>query len=85
MSSYFTISSSINYFLAIPKELGFQKLFLMMDRGYMSREALNALKKDNKFAVMCPSNLVFVRELIAANRQEIKDRENHYISSENIY
>lgn len=71
--------------LSKAKELGFQKLFLMMDRGYMSREALNALKKDNKFAVMCPSNLVFVRELIAANRQEIKDRENHYIPSENIY
>ena len=65
-------------------DLGFQHLFLMMDRGYMTKETLEALRKDT-FAVMCPEGLLFTKEIIARNRTIIKDCEQFYIASEDIY
>lgn len=66
------------------KELGFEHLFLMMDRGYMSKECLKALATE-KFGVMCPDGLLLTKELIDKNRDIIKDNEDYYINEENIY
>lgn len=66
------------------EDLGFQKLFLMMDRGYCSKNALNALK-NQEFAVMASGRLTIVHEVIKEYRQEIKDNESHYIPVEDIY
>lgn len=65
-------------------DLGFQHLFLMMDRGYMTKETLEALREDT-FGVMCPEGLLFTKEIIARNRTIIKDCEQFYIASEDIY
>ena len=66
------------------KELGFEHLFLMMDRGYLSKECLKALETE-KFGVMCPDGLTFTKELINKNKDIIKDNENYYIEEEDIY
>lgn len=67
-------------------DLGFEHLFLMMDRGYMSTENLKELKRaHHQFAMMCPDNLQLVKELISRHREVIKDNESYYIDSEDIY
>lgn len=68
------------------KELGFEHLFLVMDRGYMSKENLQILKREHhKFGMMCPDSLLLVKELINKHREELKDNELYYIDTENIY
>lgn len=59
------------------KELGFERLFLMMDRGYMSKECLKALESE-KFGVMCSDGLLFTKNLIEQNSKIIKDNECYY-------
>lgn len=66
------------------KDIGFNHLFLMMDRGYMSKENLKALRQE-QFGIMCPGGLKLSENLILQYRLTIKDQEEHYISSENIY
>ena len=66
------------------KDIGFKKLFLMMDRGYFSQKALRAVGEYD-FAIMCPETLQMVRQLFKECSAEIKDSEKYYISEENIY
>ena len=66
------------------KDLGFKKLFLMMDRGYFSQKSLEAVGEYN-FAIMCPDSLQIVKQLFKDYSAEIKDSEKYYISEENIY
>lgn len=66
------------------KDLGFRKLFLMMDRGYFSQRSLGAVDEYN-FAIMCPETLQMVKQLFREYSSEIKDCEKYYISEENIY
>ena len=66
------------------KDLGFSKLFLMMDRGYFSQKALDSMEEYN-FAIMCPETLQMVKQLFKEHSAGIKDSEKHYISEENIY
>ena len=66
------------------KDLGFKKLFLMMDRGYFSQKSLDAVGEYN-FAIMCPDSLQIVKQLFKDYSAEIKDSEKYYISEENIY
>jgi transposase len=66
------------------EDLGFKKLFFMMDRGYCAQGVVDALK-DQSFAVMCTENLLFVKNLIRTYAATIKDREQYYIPEENIY
>ena len=64
--------------------LGFQKIFLMMDRGYFSQEVIDSLK-EYLFGISCPSSLDFVKKLINDTAILIKDNENVYIPEHNIY
>ena len=66
------------------KDLGFKKLFLMMDRGYFSQKSLDAVGEYD-FAIMCPESLQMVKQLFKEYSAEIKDSEKYYISDENIY
>ena len=66
------------------KDLGFKKLFLMMDRGYFSQKSLEAVNEYD-FAIMCPESLQMVKQLFKEYSAEIKDSEKYYISDENIY
>ena len=66
------------------EDLGFKKLFFMMDRGYCTQGVVDAMK-DQSFAFMCTGNLLFVKELIGTYASEIKDREQYYIPEENVY
>lgn len=50
----------------------------------MTKETLEVLREDT-FAVMCPEGLLFTKEIIARYRTIIKDREQLYIASEDIY
>ena len=66
------------------KDLGFKKLFLMMDRGYFSQKSLESVNEYD-FAIMCPESLQMVKQLFKEYSAEIKDSEKSYISDENIY
>lgn len=66
------------------KDLGFKKLFLMMDRDYFSQKSLESVNEYD-FAIMCPKSLQMVKQLFKEYSAEIKDSEKNYISEENIY
>ena len=66
------------------KDLGFKKLFLMMDRGYFSQQVIDSLS-DMKFGLMCPDSLTLVKDVITAYADSVKDNEDHYILEENVY
>ena len=66
------------------QDLGFRKLFLMMDRGYFSQKAIDSAGEYN-FAIMCPETLQMVKQLFKEYSAEIKDSEKYYINEENIY
>ena len=66
------------------QNLGFQKLFLVMDRGYCSHAAINKLK-EMTFSVMCPESLTLTSSLITTYSEKIINREEFYISQEDAY
>ena len=66
------------------RDLGYRKLFVMMDRGYYSRETIGALS-DMEFGLMCPDTLSLVDEMINAHASEIRDNESCFIAGENAY
>lgn len=66
------------------KDLGFKKLFLMMDRGYFSQKSLESMD-EYSFAIMCPESLQMVKQLFKDYSAEIKDSEKYYLSDENVY
>lgn len=67
-------------------QLGFEKLFLMQDRGYFSQGNLGCL--DNLgigYGMIMPETADFVGELIDTNLNAIKLKEECYIEYEDIY
>ena len=77
-------------------DLGFQNLFMVMDRGYCTKIVVNAINKmceeqdsqyhgKMEFAVSCPDNLKFVKDLIRDYSDEVVDNELNYIYSESAY
>lgn len=78
--------SQTPFTLAKASSLGFRKLFLMMDRGYFSASAAKAFTSmDMEFAVMSPSHVKAAQDLIDAYKDEVMNREQHYIVGEKIY
>lgn len=65
------------------EDLGFKKIFFMMDRGYYSTENLKILS-EKEFGLMCPENLDFVKKAFN-DYQYIKNKRICYIESENVY
>ncbi len=66
-------------------DLGFQKLYLALDRGYVSRANVAMLDEHNvSFNMMMPDSLVKAKELINENK-EICDRFEYFIGEESIY
>ena len=66
-------------------DLGFHKLYLALDRGYVSRANVAMLDEHNvSFNMMMPDSLVKAKELINENK-EICDRFEYFIGEESIY
>ena len=66
--------------------LGFNKLFLMQDRGYFSQGNLESLDGLGVgYGMMMPETADFVGDLINANLGTIKLKEEFYIGFEDIY
>lgn len=53
------------------KELGFKKLFFMMDRRYFYKENIDLLDKE-EFGMMCPETIEAVKTMIKNNSYKIK-------------
>lgn len=67
------------------KDLGYQKLYFALDRGYVSRENVKALREaDIDFNMMMPESLVRTKEIIAENK-EIRDNFQYFIPEEYAY
>lgn len=78
--------SQTPYTLEKCKNLGYEKLFYMMDRGYYSFKNLKKINNlDFGFGVMVPETVGIVEELIKLNYDKIKLQENYYIRECNIY
>lgn len=66
------------------QDLGFKKLFIMMDRAYCNKDCLRAYR-DLEFAVMCPDSFSLVKELINAHAATIRNVSKYYIMEEDVY
>lgn len=67
------------------KDIGYQKLYLALDRGYVSRENVKTLCESNvDFNMMMPEGLVRTKELINQNK-DICDNFQYYIPEEEVY
>lgn len=67
------------------KEIGFDRLFLVFDRGYYKSAELKKLSKSNSFAIMVPDNVTTSFAYIKDNGFGIRDNELYFISGENAY
>lgn len=76
--------SQTPYTIEKAAELGFQKLFVMMDRGYFAQQTALAMA-DLEFGVMAPKDAAIVTSMIEAYAAQITDREEYYIMSEDVY
>lgn len=65
-------------------EVTFQKLFLMMDRGYFAKSTAEALKND-EFAVSVPDNIKLVGEMIEQYAKKNMSDEKYYLPHEDAY
>ena len=67
--------------------LGFKKLFAIYDRGYYSKEDIEALEKlqETEFGVLCSDGVSWVEKLIREKGPEIKDQQKYYVPDESIY
>lgn len=67
------------------EDLGFQKLYMDLARGYVSRDNVALLdEKGIEFNVMMSESSVKAKELIAENK-EIQDQFDYFIDKESIY
>lgn len=74
------------YSLEKAKQLGYDKLFAMFDRGYYSDD--NARKIKNlgiQYGMMMPETVKFVSDTIGKWKNKIRLREIYYIHEEDIY
>ena len=58
-------------------DLGFKKLFYVVDKGFFSESCLKAFS-NNQFAVMCP-NISFVTEILSENKDIIRNNIEYAI------
>lgn len=78
--------SQTPYSIEKAKELGFKKLFAMMDRGYYSESNARKINLLNiEFGMMMPETASIVSDLISKFKCDIKLQEKHYIPEEDIY
>lgn len=78
--------SQTPYSVEKAQQLGFKKLFLMVDRGYFSKKNMRSISDLGfGFGMMVPETAKLVSELIAKWKNELKQNEKNYIASENIY
>ncbi len=74
------------YSIEKAEQLGFKKLFVMMDRGYYSEaNARRATQLGIGFGMMMPETVSLVTEIIAKWKDEIRLNEQRYIREEDIY
>ena len=66
------------------ERLGFQKLFLVMDRGYYRKEVFEACG-NMSFACMCPENMPEFDDVWSGHHTEIKDQHKYYVPAEKVY
>ena len=78
--------SQTPYTVKKARQLGFEKLFLMMDRGYYSEENARTLSQLSlSFGLMVPETVSIVSGLIAEWKDAIRLKEERYIPSEDVY
>lgn len=66
--------------------LGFNKIFLMMDRGYYSWDTVNRIEDQGiGFGVMMPKATELTGKTIQEWKNTIRLREEYYIPCENVY
>lgn len=67
--------------------MGYQKLFVVFDRGYYSEEDIVEMEQleDIEFGVLCPDGTTWVENLIREHGSEIKDKQLYYVPDENVY
>lgn len=66
--------------------LGYKKLFLMMDRGYFSQDAVNALQEQEiGFGMMMPEVASITSDTIAAHRDVIRNKSSYLIPEHKIF
>ena len=77
------------YSVAKAQQLGFNKLFLMMDRGYYSENSETAARKIDLlgigFGMMMPETIAIVSRTIASHQETIRLKELYYVPEEDIY
>ena len=78
------------YSLSKAIELGFQKLHLMFDRGFITKEKalfLKDLKEDYGivFSAMVPETFTFARKVILEYKNILYNNSEYYIDSQKIY
>ena len=72
------------------RELGYEYLHLMMDRGFITNDMIKAfagLKEEHgiEFSAMIPSTFGFVDDIICAFRETVRNNQEHYIHEEHVY
>ena len=78
--------SQTPYSVEKTQQLGYEKLFLMMDRGYYTEKNVDKLNSIGvEFGMMMPETVSMVTELISKFKDEIKLKEKFYIPKEDIY
>ena len=66
--------------------LGYKKIFLMMDRGYFSQQAVNALQEQELgFGMMMPEVADVTTRTIAAYRDVIRNKSEYLIPEQKIF
>lgn len=65
-------------------DLGFEKLFLVVDRGYFSKKALDALS-EQEFSMNIPSDASVVDSMLSKYRTKILNNVQYYLSDEKVY
>ena len=66
------------------ERLGFQKLFIVMDRGYYRKEVFEAFE-GMSFACMCPENMPEFDNVWSKHHSEIKDKHKYFVPAEKVY
>lgn len=69
------------------EDLGYQKLFAMMDRGYCTEKVAKAFEGSDQihFGISCPDNLIAAIGLIYEYGQKIKDQDEYYLAETHLH
>lgn len=66
------------------RDLGFNKLFYMLDSAYYSKNNIEDLENDT-FGMMMPSHIDTVKQLLKQHIEDVRENEKNYSYSESIY